>query len=696
MNNPATPDGSALIDAALQYGKLGFEVFPIKPGQKTPLIKDNLKLATTDPEQIVKWWTLTPSANIGIATGPSDLIVVDCDPRHGGDESLAAIIRKVGREKLGTVTALTPNGGQHLYFRSAGYDVRSGTNVLGPGLDIRAKGGYVGAPPSMVDGKAYHWEVGYGPFEREVLSWSGELDSLRIRKDRFIPVAVDTLIVEGSRNCRLFEFGLAMARNGMRFEAILAALKATNADQCRPPLPEDEVQTIAKSASSYAADSPAASEIQWEDATPWPVLHDAALHGFAGEFVRVTAPQTEADPAALLATFLTMYGNAVACADGSSPYVQVGPVKHAPRLFTLIVGATAKSRKGQSYSEVCRIFEIADPVYLESVEISGLSTGEGLIAHLADLEESKDDDDCEDESKDKRAFVHESEFGRVLTAAARTDCTLSPVIRDAWDGRTLRVLTRKQPLAATKVHISILGHITQDELCRKTTDTDIANGLLNRFSLIAAKRSKLLPHGGNLRGDVIKNLGDRLGILIRRSRRVGEVCVSPEAAELWDDLYRNGFKDEKGLAGAAVARGEPITLRLALIYALLDERALNFDGTCIIQAEHLQAAYTLWHYIDASTKHILGNRIGNPIADRLLVELRANYPNGLDLTQQRDLFARHATESQLCDARVTLESRRFIRTVRLSTGGRPKQISFAIPRSECSEGSDGGQPFRLA
>ena len=693
MNNPETPAESALIDAALQYGKLGFKVFPIKPGQKTPLIKDNLKLATTDPEQVDQWWTLTPSANIGIATGPSDLIVVDCDPRHGGDETLAAIICKVGREKLETVTALTPSGGQHLYFRSAGYDIRSGTNVLGPGLDIRAKGGYVGAPPSTVDGNAYRWEIGYGPFERELLPWSGELDSLRIRKGGFIPVALDTPIVEGSRNCRLFELGLAMARNGMSFEAILTALTITNADRCHPPLPEDEVQTIAKSASSYAADSPAASEIQWEDATPWPVLHDAALHGFAGEFVRVIAPQTEADAAALLATVLTMFGSAAANADGSAPYVRVGPVKHAPRLFTLVVGATAKSRKGQSYSEVYRIFEIADPVYLESVEISGLSTGEGLIAHLADLEESNDDDDDhEEESKDKRAFVHESEFGRVLTAAARTDCTLSPVIRDAWDGRTLRVLTRKQPLVATEVHISILGHITQEELCRKTTDTDIANGLLNRFSLIAAKRSKLLPHGGNLGGDVIKNLGDRLGILIRRSRRVGESRMSPEAAELWDYLYRNGFKDEKGLVGAAVARGEPITLRLALIYALLDERALNFDGTCIIHPEHLKAAYALWQYIDTSTKHILGNRIGNSVADRLLVELRANYPNGLDLTQQRDLFARHATESQLCDARATLESRRFIRTVRLSTGGRPKQISFAIPPSQANDEAGNAEP----
>src|SRR5262249_14280469 len=118
----------------------------------------------------------------------------------------------------------------------------------------------------------------------------------------------------------------------------------------------------------------------WEDPHPYPQLHEAALYGLAGEVVRMLDPHTEADPAAVLLTFLTMFGNAV----GDGPHVRVGGVRHPARLFSTIAGKTAVSRKGQGYADAGRCFEHADPFWWERSRISGLGSGEGLINALRD------------------------------------------------------------------------------------------------------------------------------------------------------------------------------------------------------------------------------------------------------------------------------------------------------------------------
>jgi hypothetical protein len=105
-------------------------------------------------------------ANIGIATGATaGLIVLDEDPQKGGTESLAALEAKYG-PLPSTVEALTGGDGRHLYLRhpGPGMEVPSSVGKLGPGLDIRADGGYVIAPPSTHrSGRSYEWEVLHQP-----------------------------------------------------------------------------------------------------------------------------------------------------------------------------------------------------------------------------------------------------------------------------------------------------------------------------------------------------------------------------------------------------------------------------------------------------------------------------------------------------------------------------------------------------
>ena len=132
----------------------------------------------------------------------------------------------------------------------------------------------------------------------------------------------------------------------------------------------------------------------------------------------------------------------------------------------------------------------ADPS-LEPRILTGLSSGEGVIWAVRDPT-------AQDPGiSDQRLLVIEPEFASALKAASREISTLSPTLRSGWDGRPLAILTRTGPARASTAHIALIGHITQHELRRHTTSLELANGYINRVLLIACRRQRLLPEGGN-------------------------------------------------------------------------------------------------------------------------------------------------------------------------------------------------------
>jgi hypothetical protein len=386
----------------------------------------------------------------------------------------------------------------------------------------------------------------------------------------------------------------------------------------------------------------------------------AVYHGVAGEIVQTIAPHTEADPVAILAQLMVAFGAAV----GRGAWFQVEATRHHPNEFLVLVGDSAKARKGSSWDHVRRLLDDTDPT-LAARTLTGLSSGEGLIWAV------RDPTDSDPGAGDRRLLVVEPEFASVLKTASRDISTLSPTLRSAWDGRPLAILTRSAPARAMAAHIAVIGHITSTELQHHISPVELANGLLNRFLLIACRRVRLLPDGGH--PDPLHGTGlDRaLAIALAAARDAGQLKLTEPARAAWHDAYRQLAQPQPGIAGQHAARAEAHTIRLALIYTLLD-RAPAIDP------DHLQAALALQSYAARSAAWALEPDTGDPIAEQLHAALRRS-PDGLTRTQLRDLLNRNIPARRLDQALANLAAAGKADRQRILTAGRPAQLWTAKP-----------------
>ena len=236
--------------AALSAVERGWAVFPCKV-DKSPYTPHGFKDATTDRQQIALWWKQWERASIGIATGArSGIVVLDVDPRSGGEESLATL---QSRSPLPpTMTVQTGGGGWHYYFLlPPGMTIASGAHVLGQGLDVKAEGGYVIGPGSDHPSGAQYLIRDPSP----IAPLPHGLVTLLAKPHRVetngAPAGSLTAIHDGVRNATLASLAGSMRRRGMTRTAIETALLVENQERCSPPLPLTEVQHIAASIARY-------------------------------------------------------------------------------------------------------------------------------------------------------------------------------------------------------------------------------------------------------------------------------------------------------------------------------------------------------------------------------------------------------------------------------------------------------------
>ena len=450
--------------------------------------------------------------------------------------------------------------------------------------------------------------------------------------------------------------------------------------------------TRGRDTSEKSDQSPPASDLRshishMSPASGWPELAPAAFVGLPGELVRVVGPSTEADPAALLVVALAMAGSAI----GRGPRFDVGADPHHTNLFAVLVGPTATGRKGTAHSAVRQVFAAADEAWARDCTINGLSSGEGLIHAVRDALELQEPVkergrvvDYQTVVKDpgvsdKRLFVTEAEFASVLRVGRRDGSTLSPTLRMAWDTGDLRVMTKQSPERATGAHITIVGHITPEELVREMSGTDLANGLANRFLFVASRRSRVLPFGGRVDPMALGGLTRAFEHALATARTCGQLTWDRESARRWAQVFEALTSERPGLAGAVVARGAPQVIRLAMIYALLDAR-------CTIGRVHLEAALAVWDYCMATATMVFGARVGDQLADYLVTLIRESGEAGVTRTEIRDALGRHKSADEI-DAALGVLLRYGLADRRMeATKGRPverwRAVRFTRPTED--------------
>ncbi|MEZ5277106.1 MAG: bifunctional DNA primase/polymerase [Opitutaceae bacterium] len=685
--------GNPYMDAALALARQGLPVFPCAPGAKNPLTAHGFKDASVDEDVIKSWWKTNPTANIGLPTGElTDLVVVDIDQKNGnnGGWNLYQIGEKYGGLPE-TREIKTPSGGRHLYFNYPGTKVGSRTNCPCDGVDIRGDGGYIITPPSRCRDSDYiitrdivavdlpDWFVNLvadEPRMQAVASRSKYIaKSPDDRQETANRIEAALKLVPPDDRDTWIKMGMAI--HSFDPEGLGFGLWDGWSKGCPEKYNSDEMDRIWKSFSedrspslglgslfakakangwipvprktNVESDDESLEESQSKDTDDWPApLSDDAYIGLAGRIARTFEPHTEAALEALLLQFLVSFGNMI----GRGPHFKVGADRHGSNEFLVLVGPSGTGRKGSSLGYVRALMKAVAPIWVDERIMEGLSSGEGLTYAIRDAEYGLKDGQevmIDKGVMDKRLLVIEPEFASVLKAIERAGNTLSAVVRKLWDQGSVRSMTKNSPLKATDAHVSIIGHITQDEVVESMKRTELANGFANRYIFACVRRTKFLPFPGTPSAEVFEGIVTDLKSVVAFAKTLDAIGFEDDARVLWIQRYRALSAGKPGISGSVLGRAEPHTLRLALIFAILDKAKL-------IGTRHLEAALSIWDYIERSVLFIFGQSTGNRTADTIYEELLRIRPSGMTRTEISKLLQGHSPAHETKRALTLLES----------------------------------------
>ncbi len=257
----------------------------------------------------------------------------------------------------------------------------------------------------------------------------------------------------------------------------------------------------------------------------------------------------------------------------------------------------------------------------------------------------------------------------MLKVIRREGNILSPILRNAWDGKALQTLTRQNPIRIDDPHISLVGHITQDELLASLSNTDIANGLGNRFLYFSVHRTKDLPEGGCVAPEDVKMICDELKASIDFAKTIGLVKRNSLAKDLWELIYKELSSGYPGLAGSLLGRAEAQVLRLSLIQAILNRKS-EIDEDCITCAKDI------FEYCIQSVRGIYGDQTGSALADRIK-EYLDREPEGISRGNLLERLNRNPTRENFDTALKLLKNNGLANFVKVNTSGRPAELWYS-------------------
>jgi hypothetical protein len=329
------------------------------------------------------------------------------------------------------------------------------------------------------------------------------------------------------------------------------------------------------------------------------------MYGLPGKIALKLSESTGADPASILAMFMTGFGNAI----GRQPHVQFYGHDEPGALFTLIVGKWARGRKGTAWNAVRKLLQQAEPEWAARDIESGLQSSEAMIEAVADSPNG-----------DPRMLILETEFGRFISAMS-AQRKFGPRMRTAYDGETLSARRVKQaPLIASQHIISLIGMITPGELLALQK---LTGGLESRMLYVysAPTRRKTATDPFKVDEDEI-NLADEVksainhawdSILLMTDSISAELAelrgiapntkfrIADDVADNWKLEIEPQIEDIADAVGEDyeryTARAQTHVVRLALLYALADEAseigwphvraAMAFTEFCLFSARRI-------------------------------------------------------------------------------------------------------------
>jgi hypothetical protein len=413
-------------------------------------------------------------------------------------------------------------------------------------------------------------------------------------------------------------------------------------------------------------------EDEIDDPELWPLLDSGAIHpGLIHDFITAATANSEADPAAILGTFLTRLSVEV----GRNPFMMIGDGQQHVNLLGAIAGPTGAGRKGTSAKPVERLFALAIQDYIPARTTPGpLSSGEGLIDAVKDQVLNWVVDKKSKVGEwvivhpgvvDKRLFVLTEELSSALQAMAREGNTLSSIMRQVFDSGNLEPLTKSSKIKATGAHIGILGHITIHELNGLLQECQIHNGLINRFLWFCARRQKVCPFPEPIPDNKILCFQSEIRDIASFSNRTKEMKLSKNTRELWEEFYPGLSESRGGFMGAVLERAPALVLRLAMLHCLVDQMEW-------IMPKHLETSIMVWDYCEKSARYIFSDKdIKNPLAKKILALLTGK---PMSLTEIYKGLGKHVESRAIQATMKSLLERNKVIVNSQKTSGRSKTI----------------------
>ena len=388
-------------------------------------------------------------------------------------------------------------------------------------------------------------------------------------------------------------------------------------------------------------DEPISDDKAWSKIFPDVTMAPAAptkemFSGHVGDMARLIAPHVAWDPTAFVAQTLVAVGNWL----GFRHYIAEEATNRHPNLFLALVGGTG-SGKGTSYRWTDWVMRALDAQWSDERVTTAVGSGEGLLAKITDpvvtLNAKGEEVVAIEGSPDKRVLYLEEELGSLFSKMVSQE-TLEKMITKAFDSGRLETTTKKEAMTCNEPHVSIIGHITPDELTSRLEARLIDNGFSNRWLYCVIKPTQV--KFDSVTPQQIEGLTAVRDELVGQLQRFSfsgadEFVFTPDAHDAYMQTARYLFDNpHTGAMEKQDARSRPLMFKLSIIYAAM-------DGSNKVELHHFLAARSFWAYCSRSARSFFGQKSGNENVDRFMEMWRFQGYEPVTITEISDMFQRN-------------------------------------------------------